>query len=107
MTAYQWRHHWTEKFNVLLGNNFVREAEGCRWELKARNSAVQLFAYYDAITLNCVENVKKKQLIEKTLEETMQAVIKATEEVKRLQAEHDAAVEVKHYKSACVAIVTS
>ena len=27
---------------VQLGNNFVREAEGCRWELKARNSAVQL-----------------------------------------------------------------
>ena len=26
-----------------LGNNFVREAEGCRWELKARNSAVQLW----------------------------------------------------------------
>ena len=29
---------------VQLGNNFVREAEGCRWELKARNSAVQLCA---------------------------------------------------------------
>ena len=25
-------------------NNFVREAEGSRWELKARNSAVQLCA---------------------------------------------------------------
>ena len=31
-----------------LGNNFVREAEGCRWELKARNSAIQLCAYYDS-----------------------------------------------------------
>ena len=29
---------------VQLGNNFVRKAEGCRWELKARNSAVQLCA---------------------------------------------------------------
>ena len=29
-----------------LGNNFVREAEGCRWELKARNSAVQLCPYF-------------------------------------------------------------
>ena len=29
---------------VQLGNNFVREAEGCRWELKARYSAVQLCA---------------------------------------------------------------
>ena len=27
---------------VQLGNNFVREAESYRWELKARNSAVQL-----------------------------------------------------------------
>ena len=33
---------------VQLGNNFVREAEGCRWELKARNSAVQLCASYDS-----------------------------------------------------------
>ena len=33
---------------VQLGNNFVREAEGCRWELKARNSAVQLCAFYDS-----------------------------------------------------------
>ena len=24
------------------GNNFVRQAEGCRWELKARNSSVYL-----------------------------------------------------------------
>ena len=29
---------------VQLGNNFVGEAEGCRWELKARYSAVQLCA---------------------------------------------------------------
>ena len=27
-----------------LGNKFVREAEGCRWALKTRNSAVQLWA---------------------------------------------------------------
>ena len=33
---------------VQLGNNFVREAEGCRWELKARNSAVRLCASYDS-----------------------------------------------------------
>ena len=31
-----------------LGNNFVREAEDCRWELKARNSDVQLCASYDS-----------------------------------------------------------
>jgi len=57
--------------------------------------------------LNCLDNVKKKQLIEKTLEETMQAVIKATEEVKRLQAEHDAAVEVITFDNSFVATVTS
>ena len=37
-----------KKKKKKLGNNFVREAECCRWELKARNSAVQLCAYYDS-----------------------------------------------------------
>ena len=39
---------------LQLGNNFVREAESCRWELKARNSAVQLCAtsiYYHTYTI--------------------------------------------------------
>ena len=36
-----------------LWNYFVREAEGCRWELKARNSAVQLCAcHYTALHYN-------------------------------------------------------
>ena len=43
---------------------------------------------------DATDNVKKKEMIEKTLQETMQAVLKATEEVKRLQKEHDATEKV-------------
>ena len=32
------------------GNNFVREAEGCRWELKARNSSVHLFSKLGSVS---------------------------------------------------------
>ena len=37
--------NFVKKKTQQLGNNFVREAEVCLWELKARNSAVQLCAY--------------------------------------------------------------
>ena len=40
--------HFQKSTKKKLGSNFVREAEGCRWELKARNSAVQLCASYDS-----------------------------------------------------------
>ena len=34
------------------GNTFEKIAEGCRWELKARNSAVQLCAYFKIVRWN-------------------------------------------------------
>ena len=40
--------HIQKSTKKKLKNNFVREAEGCRWELKARNSAIQLCASYDS-----------------------------------------------------------
>ena len=52
---------------VQLANNFVREAEGCRWELKARNSAVQLCAKIDRQKIVTQKFFAQKFLTQKLL----------------------------------------